>query len=125
MQRRQFLMTASVAGVLAGCNMLPGGGGGEVTVQDIITYIKDKCAFLADSKDIINVILTIVTGFNPSAGAAATVAVAVADTVKNLVCGALDKQMAQDKADRKAVAPGQPTKIVVNGVTVSGQYVGK
>ena len=78
MLRRQFLMAASAAGVLAGCNMLPGGGG-EVTVQDIITYIKDKCAFLADSKDIINVILTIVTGFNPSAGAAATVAVAVAD----------------------------------------------
>ena len=123
MLRRQFLVTAAAAGMLAGCGVI--GGAGDVTVQQILDYVKDKCNFLTDEKGIIDVIITVVTGFNAAAGAAATVAAAVAKQVQDMFCGAVDKQLAQNKTNRKAMASMGRMKVVVNGVTVDGQYVGK
>lgn len=122
MLRRTFLL--SVAAVAFGCTQQQA----DTTIQGIIDAIKNTCNFVVSVQNLIPVINTIITGFNATAGASATVITAVATQVENLVCNAVKAQVAQLKAEGKlkAAAPGdQPTiTVVVNGVNVPGTYTG-
>lgn len=127
MLRRTFLnalMGGAAAIALAGCNMP--GSDTEVSVQSIVDYLRDKCQFTTTVDAVVSVIITVVTSFDAGAGATALVAKTVADTVEKLICDAVERQVAQHKALRKAApAAGEELKVVVNGKTISGKYAGK
>ncbi len=110
---------------LAGCN-LPGTDT-PLTLDDIVNKVKEACAFTTNWEGIASVVVTIITSFNAGAGAATTVASAVAKTVIDMICGAVDKQVAQLKATPSitAASPGGVITVIVNGVKVNGVYSGK
>ena len=126
MLRRKFLTTVAAGAAalaLAGCEMP--GSSSEVTVQSIVDYIRDKCKFTTTIDMVISIIATVVTGFNPAAGAAATVAGSVASTVEKLICDAVEKEVAQTKSMRKAAPKaGEELSVIVNGKKISGKYAG-
>jgi hypothetical protein len=116
MLRRQFLISAAALS-LAGCGVI--GGDGDVTVQDIVDWLKKNCSFSTSIDAVVAVVLTIVTSFNAQAGAAATVAASVAKTVEDAICNAVKLQAAQNKLK---ASPSQRITVVVNGVKVEGTY---
>lgn len=125
MLRRKFLTTVAAGAAalaLAGCDVT---GSGDVSVQAIVDYIRDKCKFTTTVDMVVSIIATVVTSFNPAAGAATTVAGSVASTVEKLICDAVEKEVAQHKALRKAApANGEELSVIVNGKKISGKYAG-
>lgn len=126
MLRRHFLMGASAL-ALTGC--LPESDDATKTVGDIIEMLKTNCGFITSVESLVPVILTLVTSFNAAAGAAATVAAAVAKQVYDLVCNAVKAESNQLKARAKATKAEPPKgaqeiSVVVNGKVVNGTYSG-
>lgn len=117
MLRRQFLAGAAAL-ALAGCS----GAEGTTTIGDVIAELKKQCAFTTEWEAIARVITTLVSGFNAGAGAATTIAAAVAKQVIDMICNAVKAQVAQHKAEQKSLA-GTMT-VVVNGVEIPGTYGG-
>src|SRR5262252_2126614 len=96
MLRRTFL--GAVAGwAIAGCTQQQA----DTTVQGILDQIRSACNFTTSAQAVIAVITTILSGFNASAGASAVVIASVAKQVEDLVCAAVQKQVAQLKAEDK------------------------
>jgi len=125
LHRRTFLLsTASVLALNIGCSQQVA----DTTVQGILDAIKTNCNFITNVQAITAVITTILSGFNAAAGASAVVIASVAKQVEDLVCAAVQKQVAQLKAEDKlkSDAPGATPAItvVVNGVPVDGTYTG-
>lgn len=114
MLRREFL-AGSAALALAGCS-----GGTPTTIGDIIAEIKKQCAFAPELDGIIKIVTTLVSGFNPEAGAATIVAAAIGKQIIDMVCNAVKVQLAQMSVEKKAM-PNTIT-VVVNHVPVTGAY---
>lgn len=115
MKKLVIAMIAALA--LGACT---GGEGTQITVADIVAKIQKACDFQTDARQIAQVVATVVSGFDPAAGATATVAVAIGDQVATKVCDAVKAKTANTKPqlDRNNISP--PTTVIVNGVEVQG-----
>lgn len=127
MLRRNILMAGAVAtaivlgGALAGCS-----GSGTTNVGTIISEIQKDCKYQPNVQSVIQVLLTVTTGIDPSVGAAATVTNAVANQVVTAICQAVNTQVAATPpAASHKLGVGQNLVVVVNGVQVNGTYLGK
>lgn len=119
LSRRSVLFSTTAVAV---AGLLPSScSSSDTTVQGIIDTIKTTCHFTTSVEPIVQVILTLVTSFNAAAGAGAMVAAAVAKQVVDMVCNAVQAQVAQMNLQG---ASGGATEITVavNGVKVPGKY---
>jgi hypothetical protein len=116
-----------VAGIsLASCSQSVTPTSVTTTLDDIVAKVKAQCSYIVDYEAIAQVVATLVTGFSPTAGAATTVAINVADAVIADVCKSV---VAAANSSKLGAAPatgsGTPLNVVVNGVTIHGTYSGK
>jgi len=111
----RVVRTALLALSLAACN------GTTVSVGDIVTKVQEACGFATSWQDIAKVLATIVSGFDPNAGAGATVANGIANTVIDGVCGAVKAKVSASQP--QALLTPTDTTVVVNGVPVKGRMV--
>src|SRR5262245_500570 len=88
MRRRQFLLGSVSTLALVGCTAT----NGTSTIGDVIAELKKQCSFSTEWEMIARVITTIVSGFNAQAGAATTIAAAVAKQVVDMICNAVKAQ---------------------------------
>lgn len=122
MLHRRTMLLGTAAAVIAGCT---GVESDSVTVQDILNYLRDKCQFRTNLQAIIDVIVTMVAGFDASAGAGAVVAANIAKLVQDTICAAVEQRVAQARTeDRIKLTTPLDVRIVVNGVVVEGEYTG-
>ncbi len=120
--RRKLLLMGAAATMLAGCT-----GQSTTTIQGIVDWLISNCKFTTSANAVAQVLATIVSGFNAAAGAAAVVAIGIAQQVETAICNAVNQQVAQIMAEGKKLetAPaGHNLVVVVNGVQVPGTYAG-
>ena len=123
MLRRKFLLATTGLAALAvvgGCT-LPGGE--TMTLDQVVAKIKETCQFSTSWQNIAAVVVTVLSGFNATAGAASAIAVGVANQVITLVCNAVQTRLSGMAPNARAATPH--LDVVVNGVTIHGDYVGK
>lgn len=119
--RRQLVIFGMALAIL-GCS----GTNGKITVEDILKQVETQCGFRTSAQAIVNIILTVVTSFEPAAGAAATVAAGVGKVVVDSVCAAVEKEKEQRKAVQTLVGPnGNEITVIVNGIPIKGEVVKK
>jgi hypothetical protein len=109
-----------VLALLVGCDK----AAADKTIAQIIASIQTGCGILlgpSGVNQVINVILTILSTFNPTAGAAAMVPAAIAAQVEKLICDAFKASLSAPE-NRTATA-GQTITVMVNGVPVTGTVV--
>jgi hypothetical protein len=114
---RRELVIGAAALALAGCGQT---GDKPVTIADVIAEIKKQCSFLPELDSIVKLITTVVSGFDPGAGAATVIAAAVAKNVADMVCNAVKVQMAQMSVEKKSL--GGSLTVLCNGVPIVGAY---
>jgi hypothetical protein len=120
MTKRWFLGVAMAIG-LAACN------GETVALGDIATEVQKQYGYVVTYQSIAKVVISLVSGFDTTASAAATVADGVASSVVNSICGAVKTTRetiaaAPPGADALAAAP-TPLSVTVNGVKIDGFLV--
>jgi hypothetical protein len=91
-----------------------------LTLADVQTQIKNACHFVPTISSIVAVASTVVTSIDPAAGAAATIAAAVGNTVAKAICDAVNAQVAASADKQAAPKPGSTLTVVVNGKPVTG-----
>jgi hypothetical protein len=94
--------------------------GSSVSIADIVAKVQESCGFATNWQDIAKVVASIVSGFNPDAGDKATVAIGIANTVIDAVCGNVKAKVASPQAQMSASGE---TTVNVNGVPVKGRLV--
>lgn len=90
------------------------------TLADVQAQIKNACHFVPTISSIVAVASTVVTSIDPAAGAAATIAAAVGNTVAKAICDAVNAQTAAATDKQAAPKPGATVTVVVNGKPVTG-----
>jgi hypothetical protein len=110
---------ALVALALIGCSQSGDNPPKTITIQDVQADIKKACNFVPTISSIVAVASTIVTSIDPAAGAAATIAAAVGNTVTKAICDAVTAQTG-DTTKASAPKPGSPITVTVNGKPVTG-----
>jgi hypothetical protein len=116
MRSLKYAAAALFALALLGCSQ--SGTPETVTIQDIQAQIKTACGFVPTISSIVAVASTIVTSVDPAAGAAATIATGVGNTVAKAICDAVNAQTASAK--ESAAKPGATITVTVNGKPVTG-----
>ena len=87
------------------------------TVSEVVAGIQKACGFSTSAEPIARVIATIVSGFDPAAGATATVAISVGKAVVDKVCDAVK---ASTTVATAGITDSTPVTVVINGVPVPG-----
>lgn len=111
-----FMLTALVA-----CNQSGQAPDATVTLQQIQDTIKTTCNYAPTIESLAAVAATIASGIEPAAGATATVAVAVGNSLVTEICKAVQTQ--SGKMSGKKGAEPQTMDVVVNGVVIHGTLV--
>jgi hypothetical protein len=107
--------------------------GKTVALGDIATEVQKQCGYVVTYQSIAKVVVSLVSGFDANAGAAATVADNVASSVVISICGAV-KATGQTIAAsppgsevpagaQAAVNAPTPLSVTVNGAKVDGFLV--
>ncbi len=91
-----------------------------LTLADVQAQIKNACNFVPTISSIVAVASTVVSSIDPAAGAAATIAAAVGNTVAKSICDAVNAQVAASADKQAAPKPGATVTVVVNGKPVTG-----
>lgn len=112
MNRRTFLLGSTI--LLAGCS-----GQQTMSIQDILDALRKQCGFATTWQPIAQLIATMVSGFSPEAGAAATIGVAAAKQIIDMVCNTVRTQVAGAPL---GVTGERPMTIIVNGVEIKGVH---
>ena len=123
--RRSFLSSAAaIPAATAAIALASCGQQGEQTIAQIIAAIQTGCGILLGPNgvnSVISVVLTILTTFNPTLGAAASVPVAIAEQVEKMICDAFMASKASTSPSAAAPpAAGSTITVQVNGVPVTG-----
>jgi hypothetical protein len=123
MRSLKYAAAALFALALLGCSQSGDTPPQTVTIQDIQAQIKTACGFVPTISSIVAVASTVVSSIDPAAGAAATIATGVGNTVAKAICDAVNAQTASAK--ESAAKPGATITVTVNGKPVTGTMAAK
>jgi hypothetical protein len=91
-------------------------GTGTVSLDQIVAQIQKTCGFVTSVEDVAKVLVTIISGFDPTSAGGVPVAADIAMKVVDGVCSAVN---AKGPTPQTAGAL-QNISVVVNGVLVNG-----
>jgi hypothetical protein len=94
-------------------------GSSTMSLDQVVSQIQKTCGFVTNAEDIAKVVASLVSGFDSSSGATATVAIGIANTIVESVCGGVKSKAATVGAQTLSASPATTT-VTVNGVPVKG-----
>jgi hypothetical protein len=108
----------ALALLLAACS-----GSSTVSLEQIVAQIQKTCGFVTSVEDVAKVIVTLVSGFDPTSAGGIPVAADIAMKVVDGVCSAVNAKGPTPTPQTLGVGP--QVSVVVNGVLVNGHMQGK
>ena len=105
-------------------SLLACSGSNTVSLDQIVAQIQKTCGFVTSVEDVAKVIVTLVSGFDPTSAGGIPVAADIAMKVVDGVCTAVNAKAPTPTPQTAQAAPPQ-VSVVVNGVLVNGHMQAK